>query len=423
MNQELLRTRAERGQARGAAAVWTDANWQLTDTPPERTDVGSLTPFRLAVAAAALVLLGTAAALLAQTSGGNRLVPADTSETGEPDAQEANPDDPAPILVDGMTLDSVQAPVDIRPSCETPSGDETESPSSYDCGERSYAVYANPAQPFADTIVVIALSSDNDFAIRGFNLDDAQSATFADAVVQAEIDGEDTWVLDPSLGLEEMARFDDSSNVQIQAGWIFDHRGDGSAGVTVQSEFDLDDAGVWRWIAREAVEPRRGLRVAESANVLGLSGVQLNGIDENGTSFVWAEDRHIYRMWAFSEPRFDGFEVISAEPFVDRLRIADQSEWSAAVEDASNTTAGEWIATHVDVLGVILLTLVSAYFALRRRWTFAGLAIVGPVVWYSLFVGPVQAFLLLVPLGMAGLAASNADRRKRKTPPTSRRVA
>ena len=422
MNEELLRTRAERGQARGAAAVWADANRQLADTPPEQTDVGSLTPFRLAIAAAALVLLGTAAALLAQTSGGNRVVPADTPETGEPNAEEANPDDPAPILVDGMTLHSVEAQVDIRPNCGGPSGYETGRIRSYDCGERSYAVYANPAQPFADTIVVIDLLPDDDFALLGFNLDEAQVATFTDAVVQAEVDGDDTWILDPSLGLEEMARFDDSPGVQIAAGWIFDHRGDGSDGVTVQSELDVDEAGVWRWIARQAVEPQRGLQVARPVDVLGLTGVQVDGIGENDASFVWADDRHIYRMWAFNEPRFGGFETISPEPFLDRLRIADQSEWSAAVEDASETTAGEWIARNFDVLGVILLALVSAYFALRRRWIVAGLAIVGPLVWFWLFIGAEQAYVLLA-LGAAALALWNPGKNKRKTPPKSRGVA
>lgn len=417
MTMELLRTRAERGHPRGAAAVWVDANRQSTEQA--RPSDSSATPFRFAVAAAALLLAGSTAALLTEAPVGDLPIVTDLAGNDEVDADEASLDGPVPILIEGMTLDAVTRPVDVRGDCaERPVGDvdpETGAPVSNRCRERSFAVFAEPGQPFAGTIVVLETLPNGSYQLSGINLGEEPLTTFDGGVVQDEIDGENIWTLGPSVGLEEMARFDDTANVQIQAGWDFDYLSDEPARVELQTELDVGGASVWRWVARLAVRHDDDPKIAAPVEVLGTTGVQLDLVGRDETEIIWVSGNRTFRMWA-DDPDADDLKVIPATPFVERLQIVERTVWQAAVDDASTTTVGEWIAASYKLIGLVALAGISGYFLLRRRWVWAAVAGAAPVVWYVMALGLPLALILFGP-GLWVLTSKISRKDRRQPPP------
>ncbi len=435
--EELLRIRAERGDARGSTTVWRAANRAVADgrgTLDREPREPSRGPFRTAVAVAAIVVLGAmfAAPYLiddaAPPSSADRVGEADAAFDGSSETDESGGSDevggseeavlPDPILIEGMELEMVIAPLEgaggggasifhravIGEEVPVDRGDEAP----------PTLVFADLDQPFDGPIVVIQSLVGGGFRTAGANLDEAELRNLSDGAIRG--DGpDDGWGLSPETGLAEVAQLGGDIADGIDLGWQLDFAS-GAQQATIQAEPAVVD-GPWQWLARLLLGYDGALlATTESIEVLGEAGIAIGTMARN-EEIVWSSGENVYRLTA-GVVRSDTHEVVSASPYVDRLRLVDRAEWSDAVDRASARSVGELIGEVFQLVGLGVLVLGGLLLiVVQRRW-WLGAGALAAALTFLFFAtassAPLMALLLFV-VGVAWLA-TNGNGRLRDQP-------
>ncbi len=393
--RQLLEERSERGTPRGSANVWTDANMARAEARSTSWS-GSLIALRLSLALSVVCLV---AAGLSWAGGDDAIVESATQNEVAEDSPGPTTPEPAHLLVDGYTLDHVQAPMmDLV-------GDEFGS-----SGIELTRVFADADDPFGQPVLGVDSLDGGGFQPWGVNV----STSGLDALAGDVVRTDDGWGLPAGSDLVEVARFTTQPADALRHGWQFDHA-DGSNGATLQAQPD-DDAGLWVWVAllaRSEVDP---IELSEF-DVLGNAGVVLARPPwaEDQPAFdevVWAADGFAYRLTA-NELTKDTEWGRSASEVTGLLTVVDNTDWANAVGDAGRTSTGENAAIWLGLLTMAGWLLSSIWFLVRGPWQLAIFGLV--VVLTSLFFFPdlLMALIAALALVVAWFAA-----RRREGQPT-----
>lgn len=390
-SHDLLERRAERGVPRGAAHVWAGAR-AASGSSSTVVRGGSAILFRVAMAVwvLGLVVVGWEASTRTETS---RAVTGETAQD-EPAATESDEPLPAPLLVDGGRLKrnppGVNRPFDpdfdgddifdrIFPTTvrsELPS--EPESPA-------TTVIYAEATAPFEGPILGLELLAGGGFRPWGVNVDKDQ---LRDLTEDLELVNGD-WSVARGAGIVEVARFRDDPFNSLKFGWQFDFELPGNDEITIQAEAAGADrtTNEWIWIARFASHDRTGV-TARPVEVLGHDGYLIDGGDRKGDDgVVRLSDGFVYRMSASRLEDNTSFGRDSVQA-IERLRIADRSEWIDAIHESVSTSAGEWIAGVLGLLVLAGLTISIIFFLTRRSTKPATLAAASILAWIFLAGSP-----------------------------------
>ncbi len=381
---ELMEQRADRGTARGATEVWAGAQHTLRSEQSSDTRA-SKTGLRVALvlSAAALALF---AGLLAEPFGteDSALLPVASEEATEADAE---PSEPAPILIDGMTLTNVDEPWS-ESERETTTFTTDESPTI-----ESTRVYADTSDPFAGPIVGIDTLIGGGFSPWSANLSVAELNSLTATVVR---EGQ-SWRLPDDNELNEVGEFSDDPENPVLNGWQLDFR-DGNDGAVLQAE---QGATEWVWLSRllRNRSPEEALSVSP-IKVLGEDGAIVD--DE----VLWESDGFVYRLTA-NELLGDTSYSRPADAVIDQLQIVDRVEWESAVGRAQSrfSTRTTEIELTLLLLAVWTLTVLALGVWNRRRIVpMALLAVLGVAAWVvlapSLWFIVALVLLSLVALGL-----------------------
>ena len=376
---ELMEQRADRGTSRGAAEVWAGAQHalrseQFPDTRASKTGLR----IALALSAAALAVL---AGMLTEPFGteDSAIVPVASEEATENGTQ---PSEPAPILIDGMTLTNVNEPWS-ESQREAATFTVDESPTVI-----STRVYAATSDPFAGPIVGIDTLEGGGFSPWSANLSGAELNSLTGTVVR---EGE-SWRLPEDGNLSEVAKFSDDSMNVVLNGWQLDFR-NGSDEATLQAE---QGATEWVWLARL-------LRYRSPEEALSVSPIEILGVDgaiADDEAF-WESDGFVYRLTA-SELIGDTSSRRPVEVVIEQLQIVDRGEWESAVEQAQSSFSTRTVAVDATIVLLALWTLTMLALAVwnrRRMVPLVLLAVLGVAAWWVL--APSLWFVLvLIPLSV-----------------------
>ena len=320
MSTDLLERRAERGQARGAANVW--ANAQMPAEQPEHPK-GSWF-FRFAVAA--LVVVAGNAALLALAGGSTidtagQLTDAtqQASEADVPDIRDFEPL-PAPYLFDGQELVTKSQP-------SVPGADErnvfvVESDPVIPSDEE-LVVFAESPTAFDGPIFVLGPERGNGVDVAGVNMSSEERTAIGDLLVRVD----SQWTLPPESGLVEVARFT-SADFLTSATWAFSfgvlRDTEGNQPVEPHQAFlvarPMENPTPWNAIAEIAT--RNETTSIEQIRPDTLDGTVLEVTTQTGSNdrAVWTDDEFVY--------------VLDEAAALRDLRIADRQEWIDAWDQA-----------------------------------------------------------------------------------------
>ncbi len=236
----------------------------------------------------------------------------------------------------------------------------------------STRVYARSDNPSSGPIVGIDTLEGGGFSPWGANLSSAQLQSITDSVIR---DG-DAWQLPGNRRLEEVAAFSDESMRLVTDGWQLNFV-DGSATATLQAE---PDASVWVWVSRvlrhQSIDEQPDISPIE---VLGNDGLLI------GDEAFWEAEGFAYRLVA-GELNDNTEYSRPAEPIIDDLEIVDRAEWNAAVDRASSTPGWTSFLFATSLAAVAAWLIASALLVIRqpgRRLLFAGLGLIGFVLWWA----------------------------------------
>lgn len=371
---DLLERRATRGEPRGAANVWANAQPELAHARPEPP---SRIGLRLAIVAVVVGLV--AFGLLADRTGDDLDTADDEQPTEIVDSEELLP---PPILHSNMTLGRVSRPIDPEFDGDDDIFDDVfagaPAPIFNDLDEQGTTtmIFAREDEPFRGPVLGLTLFGSGGFRPWGLNMTQGE---FDDLVSRlSQSDG--SWVLPEDSGLVEVRRFDDDPYFSLRFGWQFDF-GEGSAEAILQSEVanhegrSIDE---WTWIARlvggefgwhvDIAQP--DLAQITPTTVLGHDAIILQpaNVEERTDTILWSSDDFVHRLTA---SRIEG-NTSFARSAVDEaalLGLVDRAEWIAAVDDAEGTRFGVAVVVVLLMIsaGVFAVIALALLQVLRRR--------------------------------------------------------
>ncbi|MEM9133675.1 MAG: hypothetical protein AAGA59_15090 [Actinomycetota bacterium] len=398
---DILEERAERGHPRGDRAVWSAAvaESRFADEAVGRRPA---TVFRITVAAVAVALVAIGVVGLGRIVATDDDAALSAAEPGD----DIDDGLPAPILIDGGRLGprGVQRPLgaDVD-GVEMRTGPE----------DTASVVFADPADPFAATIVGLDLLEGGGFRPWGANLSDAP---LEDTTRHAALT-ENGWGLSPESGLVEVARIESSTLDQLRFGWQFDFELGGGDRVTLQAEpVESPGVGEWLWISRVAQSAPSSPTVM-AVPVLDTTGYVVTVPGQDGDEgVIWSDDAFVYRLTA-DRIEDDTAVPVDTTAHLDRLRLVDRGTWNEEVSAASQRGAGFSLSGLLVLLAILASLVFFVWHRLRWPAALLGFAIVTLVVWGSvpLRAGPV-VFAAVV------LAASWALHRRRWFSPRQGRL-
>lgn len=365
-SQDLLERRSDRGDTRGAANVW--ANAQMPQ--PQKNEPAGSWAFRSILAIALVVALFAVISAVGQSS--ETATEGSTPETPTAAQDPSDPSDavlPLPILVDGAALtDTSPQCLDFRLGCEVVDSGNTGFPGNeLGINNLRTTVYAKEDNPFSERVLGVE-NFDDGFRTWSLNTDDD---THEELVEQLVLEGGE-WVLPVDSGLVEVARFDEYP--EPLALWQFNFQ-DGARRILLQSLPSRFDQGAteWEWIVPlVSTQPDVDLRTFE---VLGTPGVVIeisqeqialeNGLDPSelalGQELIWVDGDFIYRFNA-NGPELSDNDV---DDIAERLMLVDRDVWLDAVDDTTFDEDQEALIIF-GVLGVIVLIAIAALIAIGR---------------------------------------------------------
>ena len=256
MSADLLERLSERGDARGPANVWAEAQ---SSAEPTAAGDSSHWIYGLVVATLALVALFGATTLLdgpdseVTVDAAQDEVPAPARDEPLPLSEEPLP---APVLIEGMSLDRVQRPLDSRLDADDLFGSPALSnvvTTRFGTGQPvdRRVVFADPDDPWDNPIVGIEAFEGGGFRPWVVNAGEPQRSELIDAVERTNGD----WTIDRDTGLRLVADFDHEAVNVLDHGWQFDFSS-GNDQVTLQALAITNDPtlGEWAWLALQLSE-------------------------------------------------------------------------------------------------------------------------------------------------------------------------
>ncbi len=373
---QLLEDRAERGQQRGAANVWAAAIKEIDPTPVGRPNPWGRASFWLVGLAVAVVgIIG-----LRQFDGFDSV-----DETATTSVEVAQQDDdpnagiePAPILVEGMSLRSVYST-----SVEPDGVSVTSSDVVIDAPTKT-TFFGNPTDPFSSPILAIENLDGGGFRPWALNLNGASLDGLVDNLIRA--DGE--WTIGDDPEMVQLGSVTDEAG-QFPTWWQFDFES-GDKTITLQAEKDAGGEA-WLWITRLA--PAEGETMdAKTIEVVGTEGVLVTS--STGADFVtWESDGFNYVARA-GEVVSDTHEGRLVADKIDSLVVVNRADWQAAIEGAGGFTTSS-IAVPIGLVLMVLWILSSIWFLYKGpRWLAAPLPVAGLV--FLALTPDVISLLLLI---------------------------
>lgn len=414
---DLLERRAERGEPRGANAVWfaaQPATRALRVQSPRTQLVLRLAIGAWLVGLVALAWTGrglTEEVDVAQAPNATELSNSADPELATPAPVESAEPLPAPIVVDGMKLARVETPQ--NPDFD---GDDILDPDDrlvtyrqetvvmFGGGDRpdSVVVFADPDDRFNGPILGLNLFGDGGFRPWAANTGSGPLSELTDQLRQ--VDGE--WTMSDESGLTEVARFAIDNERLREYGWQFDYVA-GADNVTLQAETastdgETPEADEWLWISRNAREGEAGLTIT-STEVLGGDGLLIDLNEGRGAEVAWARDGFVYRM-SSSTTSGDRDVQRSAAPDIERLSEVTRAEWVTAVQGAERVSGVPGFAALFTLPLLAMAALSIGWFLLRRSFASAGVLLLTGVVWFVLASSGSTWFTVVAWVGALALA-------------------
>lgn len=366
MSTDLLERRAERGEPRGAANIWADAQTPIAGPLASGPNPG-VWIFRAAVAISILV---AGFFLLNGLSNGD----SSTATDEVPRAADSNvsPGDqdeplPLPLLVDGMSLDHVTPPINERFDADELFEPVSSSISRATFGEDEASrriVFANPDDPLNDPIMVIDAFAEGGFRPVVVNIDESERQQLIDSASRTG----DAWSIGTETGLVSVADFEWEAFILLDLGWQFDFSS-GSDRVTLQALAIADNPSLqeWAWLAlllRDDVSTE-----LTETSVLDQPGVLLTETFDERVSeqLFWTDGDFAYRLSADTIVG-DTAEPTPVAPAAERLIAVDQDVWVAAVLNSVQFGSIEGPFFLVALISIAIALACIVYLLVKRRF-------------------------------------------------------
>ena len=366
MSTDLLERRAERGEPRGAANIWAEAQTPIAEPLASGPNPG-VWIFRAAVAIS--ILVAGFFLLNGLSDGASSTATDEVPRAADSNVSPGDQDEPLPLplLVDGMSLDHVTPPINERFDA-----DELFEPVSSSISRATFGVdeasrrivFANPDDPLNDPIMVIDAFAEGGFRPVVVNIDESERQQLIDSASRTG----DAWSIGTETGLVSVADFEWEAFILLDLGWQFDFSS-GSDRVTLQALAIADNPSLqeWAWLAlllRDDVSTE-----LTETSVLDQPGVLLTETFEEriDDEIFWADGNFAYRLSA-STLVGDTLEPSPVALAAERLVAVEQDVWVTAVLDTVQFGSIEGPFFLIALIAIAVALACIIYLLMKRRF-------------------------------------------------------
>ena len=312
MSNDLLERRAARGEPRGAANIWADAQATTTEAEPQRPWL-----FRLVILSLVIVAGFVFATLTSSDSDESR------TASENPDAEAPASSEPLPLsyLIEGQPLETVIQPPDPAFDADGLFGEANPislrplDPPQEQFDDEVF-IFAENAAAFEGPIFGLVIEPDGTRSTWSVNIDDSEQLTALTSSL-TEVDG--LWELPADSGLVGVAQYEELSLPQLTQQWDFFFPGS-SLFARPASEW-----GLWPAIAGRAT----GMIDVDTQEVrlesIGQDAIRIRFsevADDFGEEVIWQVDDYVYQLSG------------DVDLGVQDIAVVDRDTWIDAVENA-----------------------------------------------------------------------------------------